>query len=316
MRATVQPILELLDEGLRIYRREFVRFALIAALGAVPGIIALLLILQLSESSGVWAALGAAVLGLPLGIYVLAATSRATLLARAGAPIALRRALAIGPLRLLGMGCYGGIFLIMVNIAISVLSMFCFCPLYLVIGASFIGAAGAGPSGAAGGAFVGLLSGALVVIFVLFYGFSLVLSGATYGSLVFSLQPFVQGQLRLGAAIQRSVDLVFYRFGANLLIYLCASLAFGALALSVTAAVGVLVPLPLVFFLGQESPIARGVSAAAWLAGLTAAAPLLPIWMALLYERRMAERAGGDLGERIAAFARSGDSGYADGQRG
>ncbi len=220
-------------------------------------------------------------------------------------------ALAIGPLRLLGMGCYGGIFLFAVNMAISAISIFCFCPLYLVISVALFGVSGSFSGGSpVGAALSGLLVAALVVLLIMLYGMSLVLSGATYGSLIFSLQPFVQGRLRMGEALRRSVDITFYRFGGNLLIYLCASLIFGTLTLSVTLAVGVLVPLPLLFLIGYDSPLAQGLSAAALLAGLTLTIPPLPIWMALLYRRRLAERDGGDLAERIAVFAGSGSIGY------
>ncbi len=46
MRKALHPILDLLDDGLRIYRREFPRLALIAAIGAVPAIMVVLLILR------------------------------------------------------------------------------------------------------------------------------------------------------------------------------------------------------------------------------------------------------------------------------
>jgi hypothetical protein len=317
MRSAIQPTLDLLDEGLRLYRREFPRFALIIALGAVPAIILALLIIRrpaaLASGGGLLAILLVALISMPLGMYLMGAISRAAAAAMRGEPIALRAALAIGPLRLLGMGCYGGIFLIVANMAVSLLTMVCFCPLYLVMGAALGGVAGvAGGRGPTSGALLGILGAIMVVAFVVLYGVSLVLSGATYSSLIFSLQPFVQGKLRMGEALQYSLDMTFYRFGANLLAYLCASLIFGALAFGSTLAIGALVPLPLLFLLGSESPAAQAISATALLAGLTLALPPLPIWMALLYTRRMAEREGDDLAQRIAAFAGSESIRYAD----
>lgn len=315
MRTTLQPILELLDEGLRLYRREFARLALIAALGGLPGIVIALLLIRrpdlLGTAGSVLAFYGAIFLSLPLSLYLMGAISRAAAAAVDGRPVRLREALAIGPLRLVGMGCYGGVFLMAVNLVISLLSMFCLCPLFFVFGAALFGATSAFDGGGAlGGALAGMLVLIMLGAFVLLYGLSLVLSGATYGSLLFSLQPFVQGNLRFGAALRRSIDLTFYRLGANLLTFLCASLIFGTLAVSVTLAIGALAPLPLLFLIGAESPLAQGLSLAAVLAGLTLALPPLPIWMALLYRRRLAEYEGGERAAQIAAFAGSDSIGY------
>jgi len=41
-------------------------------------------------------------------------------------------------------------------------------------------------------------------------------------------------------------------------------------------------------------------TAAAWVAGVSAAVPLLPIWMALLYRRHRAAREGEDLVAQLA----------------
>lgn len=316
MRSTLQPILDLLDDGLRLYRREFPRLALIAAIGTVPGLIVAILIISrpelLGTTQGILAFYGISLLAMPLSIYLMGAISRAAMASLEGRPVVLREALAIRPLRLVGMGCYGGVFLAVINMAISILGVFCFCPLYALVGIAAAGVFEAfNGGGAVGTAMTGLLMTILVAVFTLFYGMSLVLSGATYGSLIFSLQPFVQGKLRMSEAIRRSIDMTFYRFGTNLLVYLCASLIFGTLALSVTLAVGTLVPLPLLFLIGAESHIAQGLGAAAFIAGLTLALPPLPIWMALLYRRRLAEREGADLAERVAAFARSDGIRYA-----
>lgn len=310
MRQRLQPILDLLDEGLRIYRRGFVSFTLLSAIPIVPLIGIILLIVALTNSAygelGLLGVFGLIIISLPLLIYAVAAMSRAALLAHDGERIELRRALSIPPLRLIGMGCYGGIFLFVANAAVSGISMVCFCPIYFAlmfaVGGFFGGMSGAGGMSAALSAVLIAIAG---VAFVLFYALSLVLSGATYSSLVFSIQPFMHEKLRLGDAVQRSFDLLFYRFGQNLLGFLCASLVFGALTLSVTIAIGLLLPLPLLITMGQESPFVQGISASAWLAGGIVAMPALPIWMALLYKQRLAEHTGSDLAERIMELEKS-----------
>jgi hypothetical protein len=81
------------------------------------------------------------------------------------------------------------------------------------------------------------------------------------------------------------------------------SAIFGALAVAVTIAVGVLLPLPLFIALGEASLVAQGVSASAWLLGLIVVLPPMPIWMVLLYQRNVVARYGPDLAERIGAVA-------------
>jgi hypothetical protein len=308
MKNTLAPILAILDDGLRLYRRWFVTFAALAAIGAVPLVILFVgggLVSALIEPAyGTLITFAGFVLGLPAMIYAVSAVSRATAVARGGGQPALRDALAIGPGRAVGMGCYGSILLVGMNIAASMVSLVCICPLYIAVAGSFgvmsalfVGG-GDGPGAAAAGLFIALGALALVLIYLL----SLAVSGAAYCGAVFSLQPFVHERGRFSAAMSRSVDLLAYRFGANLLAFICASLVFGAISVATALAVGVLGPLPLLIALGAESPVTQVAFGAAWVLGAVLAAPPLPIWMALLYERRLAEREGGDLGERIAAL--------------
>ncbi len=305
MRTTLQPILDLLDEGLRLYRREFARFAMITALGAIPmvllGVAVVMIPWMLSSLAGILLFYGLLFLSFPFIVYLMSAMSRATLAGSRGEPIILREVLWVHPFRLIGMGCYGGFYLAVLNTVISMFSVVCICPAYAFIGVAVAGLGGlletSGPLGSALGS---LLFTVLTFIFILLYGFSLVMSGATFSSLIFSLQPFMHGNLRLMEAIRQSMDITFYRFGSNLLIYLCASLIFGTLALCVTLAIGVLIPMPLLFLFGSESVLAQVLSLAVVLFALTLALPPLPIWMALLFQRRMAEREGLDLAERIA----------------
>lgn len=305
MRTTLQPILDLLDEGLRLYRREFARFALITAIGAIPmgllGALVMMIPWMLGSFMGVLLFYGLLFLTFPFAVYLMSAMSRATLEVRQGKPIILREVLRIGPFRLIGMGCYGGFYLAALNTIISIFSVFCMCPTYAFLGLAAAGVGGMfGGSGAIGSALSSLIFTFLSFLFILLYGLSLVLSGATFGSLLFSLQPFMHGNVRMIEALRQSIDITFYRFGSNLLIYLCASLIFGTLALCVTLAVGVLIPMPLLFLFGAESVFAQTLSAVVVIFALTLALPPLPIWMALLFQRRVAEREGLDLAERIA----------------
>jgi hypothetical protein len=120
--------------------------------------------------------------------------------------------------------------------------------------------------------------------------------------LIYGLQPFILDNLSFGASVQRSIDLTFYRTGRNLLAFVLASAIFGGIAVAATTAVGVLLPLPLFWALGDESLVAQGISASAWLLGLIVVLPPMPIWMTLLYQQNQATREGHDLAQQIAAL--------------
>jgi hypothetical protein len=307
MRRQLEPIMDLLDEGLRLYRRSFAPLLILASLAALPiGLTVVAWIMAadwLASGFGSLLVTGTLLAALPLSLYVMGALSRAALMAADGGPVQLRRALAIGPLRVLGMGCYGTLFSLAASVAVSTLSTVCICGAYIVVVALVGVAASVGfAGGAAGSAAAGLLIAVGVIAFLIIYAASLVVNGAIYGSVVFALQPFVHERTGLGAAIRQSLDLLVYRLGQNLLVFLCASLVFGVVALAATLAIGVLVPLPALFLLGTDSNLARAITAAAWVAGVSAAVPLLPIWMALLYRRRRAARAGEELVAGLAAL--------------
>jgi hypothetical protein len=307
MRNSLEPILSLLDEGLRLYRRAFAPLLILAALVAFPlglGVVALVIAADwLSSGVGATLTLLLVVAGLPLSLYVMGALSRAAAMAADRQPISLKGALAIGPVRVVGMGCYGTLFSIAASVAVSSVSTVCICIGYLavvaVIGAALSFTAAAGT---AGGAVTSFFIAIGLVGFLAIYAASLVINGAIYGSVVFVLQPFVHERTGIGRAIGRSLDLLLFRLGQNLLVFLFASLVFGAAALATTVAIGVLLPLPALFLLGTESLVARGITAAAWVGGVSAALPLLPIWMALLYRRQAAAREGAELAARLAAL--------------
>ncbi len=306
-RVTLEPVLDLLDEGLRLYRRAFPRMLMLASLAALPAgaLLAALVIASdwLATPPGVALLLLATLLGLPLGLYVMGAVSRAAVMAANGETVTLRGALALGPLRVLGMGCYGTAFVLVAVSVVSVISSICFCAAYvfgLVSIAVFSSASVVGGTAGAAVSAAGIV--AIIVGVMLIYAALLVLNGAAYGSAIFAVQPFVHERLTAGQAIRQSVDLTFYRFGENILTFLCASLVFGAIVLAATLAIGVLAPLPVLFLLGTESLAARAITAAVWVGAVNVALPLLPIWMALLYRRRLAAWQGAELRARLAAL--------------
>lgn len=313
LRMALEPVLDLLDEGLHLYRRAFAPMLILASLAALPpgALFASLFIASdwLATPPGAALLLLAFLLGLPLALYVMGAVSRAAVMAANGETVTLRRALALGPLRVLGMGCYGTIFLLVAASVVSIISSACFCIIYVFGIAGVAVFASASTFGGTAGE-VASVAGivAIVVGVILLYAATLALNGAAYSSAIFALQPFVHEPLPMGQAIKRSLDLTFYRLGQNILAFLCASLVFGAIALAATLAIGVLAPLPIFFLLGAESLAARAITAAVWIGAVSVALPLLPIWMALLYRRRLAAWRGDDLRVRLAALPDGGAS--------
>jgi hypothetical protein len=305
MDKTLQPILDILDEGLRIYRRGFASFALLAAIWLTPVAIGVGLAFAAGsfwgDDASILFILAALLLALPLAIYLFAAISRATLAIQQDRRVRLGEVLAIAPTRLMGMGCYGFIFGIIANILASMASTLVCCPIYLMFGVLMAGVTSS-ISGGLGAAVATLLVAISMLLFVLFYGLSLVINGAVYSSLIYGLQPFILNNLSFGASVQRSIDLTFYRTGRNLLAFVLASAIFGGIAVAATTAVGVLLPLPLFWALGDESLVAQGISASAWLLGLIVVLPPMPIWMTLLYQQNQATREGHDLAQQIAAL--------------
>ncbi|MCG8352140.1 MAG: hypothetical protein MI924_30610 [Chloroflexales bacterium] len=305
MHKTLQPILDILDEGLRIYRRGFTSFALLAAIWLTPVAIGIGFAFAAGAFWGSDAIflliLGGSLLALPLAIYLFAAISRATLAIQQDQRVQFSKVLTIAPTRLMGMGCYGVVFGIIVNILVSMVSAFVCCPLYLAFMFLMTGVM-SGVSSGISVAFTALLGVLGVLFLILIYGLNLVINGAVYSSVIYGLQPFVLDNLSFGASVQRSIDLTFYRTRRNLLAFILASAIFGGIAVAVTTGVGILLPLPLFWALGDESLVAQGISASAWLLGLIVVLPPVPIWMTLLYQQNLSAREGYDLARQIAAL--------------
>lgn len=306
MQKHVQPVLEILDEGIGLYRAAFSSFALIVAIWTLPLFIGLGFSFWwaqfLSEGLFWLLLLGWVLITVPLAVYMIGSVSRATVAVQQQRPVRLREVIAIPPLRAAGMGCYGVLLLLLMNFASSMLSMICICPLYIVGFAALGGVFSVGePLGAAGmviGVFLMLI---FALVLIVLYGLGLVLTGSAYSIVVYGLQPFMQGERTFTVMLQESIDLLVYRLGRNLLIFLGTSAVFGALSISVTIAISMLLPIPLILALGEQSALAQGVSATAWMLGVIVILPLLPIWMALLYQRNVHDREGIDLAQRITA---------------
>ena len=305
MNERLQPILALLDEGIALYRRNFRGFTLITATCLVPVAIAAGLLIVaaswLDESLGILVTLAGIVLLFPLTIYLIGGLSRGAAAAIEGRPLRFREALAIPPVRAVGMGCFTLVYLFIAQIASNVLSLLCLCPLFFA-GAAIAGAAGPLLSGAEG---LGVLAGAFVILALVgIYGLLLVTSSAVYSSLIYGLQPWVQESHPFGEALQQSLNLLGYRFWRNLLIWGVTGLVVAAVGVTVTATIGVLLPLPLTYALGSDSTALQAVSVGAWMLGFVVVLPPLPIWMALLYRRNRAAREGGDLDAAVRGWWR------------
>jgi hypothetical protein len=298
MSETLQPILALLDEGLRLYRRNFAGFVLLTASWFVPVAIVTGTVAA-AESwvderyrglAGVLLFGGGVIVFFPLLIYLIGGLSRAAAAAAEGRQVRFREAMAIHPLRATGMGCFTIVYAFVAQIVSSLISMACICPLYLVgfMGLAFVGAAADESS-------FGAL--AILAIGVFLGGFyaSLMIIGATGSGLFYCLQPWVQESRSFGASIQRSLELITFRFGRNLVVWCLAALLIAAAGLTVMATIGVVLPLPLLYALGEDDPITSAATIGAWLIGLMLVLPPLPIWMALLYKRNSAAHDGADL---------------------
>jgi hypothetical protein len=305
MSERLQPILALLDEGIALYRRNFASFILITALWFVPVAIAAgLLIVAVS-----WLETGPAlllgligiVLLLPLTIYLIGGLSRGATAAIEGRPVRFREALAIPPLRAAGMGCFTVVYVFIAQIASNLLSLICICPI-MFGGAAIAGGVGSLFSGAEA------LGTAAVALFALlmfgFYALLLVAGGAVYSSLIYALQPWVQETRRFGESLQQSFNLLGYRFWRNLLIWGLTAVLVAAVGVTVTATIGILLPLPLSYALGSESTAVQAVSVGAWMLGFVVVLPPLPIWMALLYRHNRTARDGSDLDAALQGWWR------------
>ncbi len=288
--------LALLDDGLRLYRRHLSGFLLVGSVLLIPmallGILfAALVRTQLGEG---WGVVGTLILGLiqyPLLLYTCLALSRTAANALAGRPLALGSALRLRPGRALGMGCYGFILAIVSGLSSSILVISVACPLLyaMLFGAGFLGSiGGTGMLGAAGSVFG--------VIFSLIFLSTLLLTSASFASMAYAVQAFALEDRPIRSTISRSLDLLFFRLGRNLLVFIGAGAIIGTLLMAYlgTILVGGAGLLRLLDV--QLSPIAtQALSSAVATATWVLLLPPLPIWMAMLHRSLANERDGVDI---------------------
>lgn len=311
MNSRLHKAIDLLDEGLRLYRNGFLGFIQITSLWAVPVIISTGIFMAslnvLTPTMAFFPTLGWFLLLTLLSFYLVGALSHATRTMQQGQRINVRRSLTISPLRISGMGCYGTLYLLVATvISWGILFFVAYITIFLVL---ILGSGWAMTSETLGGTF-GTVASLLILVVILaiiltVYMFSIVfsiaVSGSTYSSLVYALQPFVQEKLSFLESINRSITMIFCRFTHNLLVFLLASLIFISTALSVATTIGVLLPLPLLWAFGSESLITQGSGIVSWFLGLIVILPPMPIWMTLLYQYNLTAYQGSELIEHIAA---------------
>ncbi len=298
--------LALLDDGLRLYRRHLLSFVTIAALVPVPlAAVGLLWTTWVqTQLGGAWIALGAfllAIIQYPVLLVAYVGIARAAAMALDRRPIRVRDALRIGPVRVIAMGCYTVLFFLIMAICLLGFFLAVVCP--LLWGASFggtmIGALGGSGTIGAAGSFV-------VVIFGIAFLAVLLLSGAAFASQAYAVQAFALEQRPIGASMSRSVDLLTFRFGRNLLVFMGAGAIVSTL---LVAYLGTLFGggMGLLRFLDVElSPVTTTVlQSVATTATQVVLMPPLSIWMAMLHRALSQERDGQDLVVDVEAWRAS-----------
>jgi hypothetical protein len=164
---------------------------------------------------------------------------------------------------------------------------------------------GAGVLSAAGGG-SGTLGAAAAVFSVLFGLIILagvLLIGAMFASQVYAVQAFALERRSWSASLSRSVDLLTYRLGRNLLAFLGAGAISGTLSL---AYLGTLLAggQSLLGAFGVELSLesSQALTTAVTTASQVLLLPPLPIWMAMLHRALAAERDAPELQGAIAEW--------------
>ncbi len=289
-------MLALLDDGLRIYRRNLPGFMLVCAAVLVPlavldVLVSMVITTQLGEDWVVLGTLFRLVLFYPALLYIAGALSRATVMVLDGNPIRVGAALRIGFGRTISMGCYNILFSIITSMFFSIISLLVVCPVLYgsLFGVGFLGVLG-------GGGTFGAIGGLFSVLVLIGFLFNIAMSGAQIVSMVYAIQPFVLEQRSFGNSLSRNVDLLTHRFGRNLLVFIGAGTIF---AMLLTVYIGTLIAggAAMYSFLGIEpSPLAINViTVVLTIVSATLFFPPVAIWMALLHRRSAQERDAADL---------------------
>lgn len=297
-------VLELLDDGLRLYRRNLAGFTLVST-AVLVGLALLgmsfMAVVRAELGGGGWTAIAVFLLlmiGYPLTLYGFAALSRAAGAALDGQPVSLPSALRLSPARGCGMLVFNAFFAMFATIGAGIVSTVVACPLFYLplLG---IGLASSATS----------VSGAVGIILFAALGqagtfWSIAVSGAWLASMVFSVQPFALEQQSWSAAVSRALDVLFARFGRTLLMFLGAGAIFGTLILSYFGSIVVLLSvLQSALNLDDLPPLVGDITVIVVLiASLVVLLPPLAIWMAMFFRHTARERDGSDMSERVAAW--------------
>lgn len=299
---TLPVVLEVLDDGLRLYRQHFASFTLIAT--AVLVVLALFSLsfiafvrTELGSTAG-WIFLAVCVLLLvsyPLLLYVFAALSRAAAAALDGQMISARTALWVNPLRAGGIIVFNMLFSLLTAIAASGLMLVFYCPMtFLSLLLSVMLGAVVDSSGVGVGLF-----GIIGVIGQLSTLWIISVAGGWLASSVYALQAFVLEQRPWSQTASRTFDILTMHLGQSLLMFLGAGAIFGTLTLSYLGSLLVLwnivqEQLSLPPLVGDVITIVLTVSS------LVILLPPLSIWMAIFYRRQARERDGEEIVRRVA----------------
>jgi hypothetical protein len=227
----------------------------------------------------------------PILMYACLALSRAAGDALAGRPIKLGAVLRLRPIRAVGMGCYGILLAIVSGLFSSVLVISVACPLIyaMLFGAGFLGSLGGSSILGAAGSLFGVVVGLIALS-------TLLLTSATFATLAYAVQAFALEDRPVGSAISRSIDLLLFRFGRNLLMFVGAGAIIGTLLIAYAGTIlaggaGILRLLDI-----EPSPIvAQALSSVVTTATWVLLLPPLPIWMAMLHRALAEERDGTEL---------------------
>lgn len=302
-RAPALPwVLSILDDGLRVYRRNFAGFVMVGSAVLVPLAVLGLLVTafvetQLGNSWSIASTLFLPVVQYPIYLFSYLALSRASAMVLDGQPIRIGATLRVRPGRLLGMGCYNVIFTMISGVLAGALVFAIACPLLYAstLGAGVLGAfgGGSGTLGAAGAVFV-VLFGLIILASVLVFG-------AMLASQVYAVQAFALERRSFSASLTRSIDLLTYRLGRNMLAFIGAGAISGTLSLAYLGTLlaggqGLLSSLDIELSVVARQTLTTAVATASQVLLL----PPLPIWMAMIHRALASERDAPELQTAIA----------------
>lgn len=295
-------VLDVLDDGLEIYRRNFGSFVLIAALILIPlwlGGNALLGMRSHSRLVNTLLIATTILLAVGLIVYLIGSLSRAASTALTHNRVEIRAALTIQPSRLARSMWYaalrtarallyytvGGLsWAILIGIALFLVGSFTTLSIqWWGLGSSVSSVIGS---------FLSLLGAYFLLVLVL---------GMPLTNMIYALQPWFLEKRPAREIRQRLAELWNTDFDEDGM-YFAAVLAVSTIGIILGLSLGViawLLPPPIAQFEATASDIFR---IAGTLVVVVVVVPPLPIWMALLYRHAAALRDGNEFAQEIAAW--------------